>query len=83
MRCFHANWLLLNHTRARALANTCTGVRPPHHCAVALDRSVAWRATQHNLSRHDAPPVASKAVQSLMAAAAKPRHPLRLPRRCP
>jgi hypothetical protein len=32
------------------------------------------------ICRNDAPPVASKAVQSLMAAAAKPRHLLRLPR---
>jgi hypothetical protein len=43
------------YMQRRALAHKCTGVRPPpHHCAVALDRSVAWRATQHNLSQRRA-----------------------------
>ena len=51
----HAPACAGTYMHRRALAHTCTGVRPPpQHFAVALDRSVAWRATQHNLSQRRA-----------------------------
>jgi hypothetical protein len=70
----HAPACAGTYMQRRALAHTCTGVRPPpHHCAVALDRSVAWRATQHNLSqRRAACCIESRAVTDSCGGTATP-----------